>query len=122
MALADRLRCGLCTPGERCQHRKQDGTVCGAVLDRRGRHALKCPCGPYRTGKHDALRDFCAGYHHRVTGYTATTEQLVPAWNRTDPNTGEVEAAKLDVATRDAVTGNVVYLDASVTCAHSDTQ
>ena len=33
-----------------------------------------------------------------------------------------MEAAKLDVATRDAVTGNVVFLDASVTCAHSDEQ
>eukprot|EP00959_Pyramimonas_sp_CCMP1952_P278413 5820766-Pyramimonas_sp.AAC.1 len=46
-----------------------------------------------------AVLDFRAGYHCRVTGYTATTEQLVLTWNRTDPNTGEVGAAKLDVAT-----------------------
>ena len=68
------------------------------------------------------MRDFCAAYHQKVTGYAATTEQLVTAWNRTNPRTGELEKAKLDVATRDAVTGNVVYLDTSITCAYSDDQ
>ena len=68
------------------------------------------------------MRDFCAAYHQKITGYAATTEQLVPAWNRIHPRTGELEEAKLDVATRDAVTGNVIYLDTSIACAHSDDQ
>ena len=68
------------------------------------------------------MRDFCAAYHHKVTGYATTAEQLVPAWHRTNPRTGVLEEAKLDVATRDAVTGNVVYLDTSIACAHSDEQ
>ena len=68
------------------------------------------------------MRDFCVAYHAKVTGYAATTEQLVPAWNRIHPRTGELEEAKLDVATRDAVTGNVIHLDASVTRAHCDDQ
>ena len=68
------------------------------------------------------MRDFCAAYHHKVTGYSATTKQLVTAWHRTNPRTGEWEEAKLDVATRDAVTGAAVYLDVSIACAHSDDQ
>ena len=47
---------------------------------------------------------------------------MVTAWHRTNPRTGEWEEAKLDVATRDAVTGTAVYLDVSIACAHSDDQ
>ena len=38
-----------------------------------------------------------------------------------NPRTGLLEEARLDVATRDAVTGQTVFLDTSVTCAHSGT-
>ena len=43
----------------------------------------------------------------------------MPAWDRTDPTTGELEQARLDVATRDAATGRTIYVDWSVTCEHS---
>ena len=42
------------------------------------------------------------------------------AWDRVDPNTGELEEARLDVATRDNVNGRPVYVDWSVTCEHSE--
>ena len=41
------------------------------------------------------------------------------AWDRLNPHTGCLEEAKLDVATRDAVTGRKIYIDTTVTCAHS---
>ena len=40
------------------------------------------------------------------------------AWDRVNPNTGLLEEARLDVATRDAASGRKIFIDASVTCAH----
>ena len=40
------------------------------------------------------------------------------AWDRVDPNTGLLEEARLDVATRDAATGRKIFIDTCVTCAH----
>ena len=65
---------------------------------------------------------FCAAYYQKVTGYASIAEQAVTPWNRTHPRNGALEEAKLDVATRDAVTGNAVYFDASIACAPSDDQ
>ena len=69
--------------------------------------------------RHDALRDFTASFHPKVTGYVANTEQRVTAWNRVNPRTHLLEEARLDVAIRDAVSGRTIFVDASVTCAHS---
>ena len=41
------------------------------------------------------------------------------AWDRVDFDTGELEEARLDVATRDAATGQPIFVDWSVTCEHS---
>ena len=122
LMLRDRLRLPVCPPGAQCRHRKQDGTFCNEPLDERGKHALKCPAGPTRTARHNGIRDFTAGYHSRVTGLTAVKEQRVTAWDRTNPRTGIHEEAVLDVATRDNITGGVIYLDATVTCAHSGSE
>ena len=43
--LRDRLRLPVCPEGARCQHRRKDGSLCGEVLDARGKHALKCEVG-----------------------------------------------------------------------------
>jgi hypothetical protein len=117
--LQDRLRCDLCNPEGRCQHRSAAGILCNEPLDRRGKHALKCEVGKARTGRHDSLRDFTAKYHQKVTGIVAVKEQRVVAWDRLDHQTGVMEEAKLDVATRDAVTGRKIFIDTTVTCAHS---
>ena len=92
---------------------------CGEPLDRRGKHALKCAVGPFRGVRHDSLRDFTARFHRLVTGHAAETEQRVPAWDRVNPRTGVLQEAVLDVATRDAVSGRLIFVDTTVTCAHS---
>lgn len=119
VALRDRLRLDVCLAGAPCQHRKEDGTLCGALLDGRGRHAKKCECGPTRGARHNNLRDFTASFHPKVTGYAAVKEQRVVAWDRVNPRTGLTEEARLDVCTRDAATGRPVFVDTMVTCAHS---
>ena len=119
LMLQDRLRLPVCPEGAVCKHQKENGEVCGQALDRRGQHAKKCECGGSRMARHDALRDFTASFHPKVTGFTTNTEQRVTAWDRVNPRTGLLEEARLDVATRDAVSGRTIYVDASVTCAHS---
>ena len=96
-----RLRCFVCQPGAACQHRREDGTICGAPLDGYGWHARCCGVGQSRTARHDRMRDWHAKLHTSLTGFAAATEQLVPAWDRVNQRTGLLEAAKLDVATTD---------------------
>ena len=115
-----RLRCDVCPQGAVCQHRRQDGTICGAPLDRRGWHARCCGVGQSRTARHDRMRDWHAKLHTSLTGFAATTEQLVPAWDRVNRRTGLLEAAKLDVATTDPSTGRPVFVDWSITCEYSE--
>ena len=114
----DRLRRPVCPPGATCQHRREDGTLCGEPLDERSKHALKCEVGRTRTARHDGLRDCTANLHPKVSGYVATKEQRVTAWDRVNPRTGLLEEARLDVATRDAATGRKFFVDTMVTCAH----
>ena len=57
-------------------------------------------------------------FHPKVSGYAAVREQRVSAWDRVNARTGALEEARLDVATRDAVSGRTIYVDARVTCAH----
>ena len=38
-----------------CQQRRADGSVCGAVLDVKGRHARSCKAGGWVVRKHDAV-------------------------------------------------------------------
>ena len=119
IAIRDRLRLDLCPEGARCQRRNAEGVVCGQLLDRRGKHAKLCEFGRARSARHDGLRDFAAGYHQRTTGLVAQTEQRVVAWDRVNPRTGLLEEARLDVATRDALTGRLLFVDVTVTCAYS---
>ena len=57
-----------------------------------------------------------------LRGFAASTEQRVCAWDQVDPRTGRLEEARLDVATRDAITALPIFVDATVTCAHSGYQ
>ena len=41
------------------------------------------------------------------------------AWDRINPRTGVLEEAILDVSTRDAASGHKIFVDVTVTCAHS---
>jgi hypothetical protein len=120
VALRDRLRMLLCSPGARCQHRRCDGTLCNEPLDPRGKHAKKCEIGPSRNGRHDQIKHFTAAFHQKVTGYVAAKEQRVSAWDRLNPRTQVLEEAVLDVSTRDAASGRKIFVDVTVTCAHSE--
>ena len=115
-----RLGRDVLAPGLTCQHRNATtGEVCGQPLDTKGWHARKCGCGGSRDYRHDSLRDWHATWHTAHTGYAATTEKRVVAWDRQLPN-GELQEARLDVATRDPATAATIYVDWSVTCEHSD--
>eukprot|EP00973_Karenia_brevis_P044065 6105664-Karenia_brevis.AAC.1 len=62
VALRRRLRLAVCPAGARCQHRRDDGRVCGELLDANGHHALTC-LGRARNSRHDRLRDWAAKTH-----------------------------------------------------------
>ena len=64
------------------------------------------------------MRDVSADLHSKATGYVVAKEQRVTAWDRTNSRTGQHEEARLDYATRNASTGNKIFVDAMVTCAH----
>ena len=76
--------------------------------------------GGSRDARHDELRDWHSATRKALTGTAAPTEQHVPAWDRTDPTTGRLEEAVLDLNLRDPVEGRLVHVDWSVTCEHSD--
>ena len=92
---------------------------CGVVLDPQGWHARQCGVGCSRTARHDSLRDWHGRRHRELTGHAVATEQRVPAWDRVDAVSGDLEEARLDLATRDAVAGTPVFVDWSVTCEYS---
>ena len=54
--VASRTRLHMPIPGcvGLCQHRRRDGTLCGAPLDPHGYHARICPCGGWVMKRHDA--------------------------------------------------------------------
>ena len=117
--LRDRVLLPVCTEGALCQHRRPDGRLCNAPLDRRGRHARMCGVGGGRGARHNRVRDwFCATYS-ACTGLLAVSERHAPQWDVVDPGTQEVVQARLDVATSDSRTGLPLYLDVVVKCAYS---
>ena len=69
--------------------------------------------------RHDRIRDWTAATYSECTGLPANTEQRVPAWDTVDPVSGELEEARLDVATSDAGTGAALFFDVVVKCAFS---
>ena len=70
-------------------------------------------------GRHNTLRDWLGspdgsrGLIPEATGRRAQTEQLVPHWDRADVETGEVDHARVDVATADTWWRRI-YLDITI--------
>ena len=105
--------------GERTNHISQHALTCGAPLDTFGADARKCGVGGSKDARHDASRDFTAKSHKDVTDKLALKEQHVIVCDLVNPKTGELEEARLDVCTRDAVSKHLIYIDVMITCAHS---
>ena len=121
--LRDRLLLPVCPPGSTCHHRKADGTLCGALLDARGKHAVKCKAQGLNEQRHNNMRDWEADAWKECTCMPTSTEQHVPRWDvtRIDPQTGQpyVEEARLDVASSDPSTGAPIFMDTVVYCCHT---
>ena len=64
-----------------CQHRRPNGTVCGAALDPKGVHAKTCPVGGWRVRRHNTgvniLADWCVNFCDCLV----FKEQVLPAAN-----------------------------------------
>ena len=123
VVLCDRLLLPVCQAGSYCQHRRRNGTICGAPLDARGHHARKCNIGGALDERHDSLRDYGASAWTGCTGVPALTEQRVPEWDRTVIDaTGRavLEEAVLDIVSSDPMTGQAVHVDVTVTTANPD--
>ena len=79
-----------------------------------------CVCVCVCVCRHDGVRDWACAAYKECTGLPARTEQHVPQWDDVDPETGEVEEARLDVAASDVGTGAPIYYDVVVKCAFSE--
>jgi len=124
VTLRDRLLLPLSPEGARCQHRRSDtGLLCGALLDRRGKHARMCAIGGGWVRRHNSIRDWAARTYTACCGLPALTEQRVPEWDllHTDTATGAqwVEEAVLDVATAHPQSGSRLFFDAVVATAYT---
>jgi hypothetical protein len=119
IALRDRLLLPVCREGDRCQHRRPDGRLCGILLDARGHHARKCGIGGALDARHNSIRDWGQATCKECFGTPAVKEQRIPEWDRVNPRTGDLEAAVLDVVAHDPSTGSPLYVDVVVACAHS---
>ena len=112
--LRDRLLYSVCPENATCKHRRADGVLCGAPLDSRGKHAIKCKCQGLVDARHNDLRDWSGDSWKDCTGLRFTKEQHVPQWDTISRRTGNTIEARLDVATSDPSTGEALYFDVCV--------
>ena len=114
VALCDRLLLPVCQEGARCQHRRTNGTLCGAFLDSRGHHARKCNIGGALGRRHDTLRDHGAQAWTACARVPAPTEQRIPELDRLVPDADRnlvLQEAVMDIVTSDPGTGQLVHVD-----------
>ena len=79
LALRDRLLLPICPEGACCKHtRRNDGRICGAPLDRRGKHARMCAIGGGVMARHNRIRDWIGPTYTQCSGLPASMEQRVP--------------------------------------------
>ena len=85
-SLAAHFRMHLDVPGccGTCQHRAKNGTLCGAVLDRKGVHARSCPVGGWRMRKHDSCCGVLNNWLEEMGCYVEVEVVLPPASNDLD--------------------------------------
>ena len=106
--IAVRRRAHADIPGMRgrCQHRKQDGIICGVELDPTGVHAASCRWGGWWVRKHDAAAR-ALGSWAEEQGAEVYYEQHVPSANN------NVEA-RLDVIIHHEKTRQPALIDVTI--------
>ena len=89
-----------------CKHTKPDGSICGAILDSKGRHAKACRNQGWRVRKHNAvaagLADCCAAH-----GCVVETESVVPTASDAS------EESRMDLILRAPNHAQPIYVDVS---------
>ena len=101
-----------------CQHRRRDGSICGAVLDEHGFHARCCPAGGWLVRRHDAACAVLAGWCENmgcclVAGQKPWGEVLVPWAALRRPE------ARMDLVIHAPGFATPVYVDLTVASALS---
>ena len=95
-----------------CKHTKPDGSICGAILDSKGRHARACRNQGWRVRKHNAvaagLADWCAAH-----GCVVETESVVPTASDAS------EESRMDLILRAPNHAQPIYVDVTVADATS---
>jgi hypothetical protein len=66
------------TPQPTHCHRHTDTRTCNHHVCPQLHHALNCPFGPYRSARHNAVRDTIAALIQRITGQEPLKEQQLP--------------------------------------------
>ena len=119
-AIALRTRLHLPLPGThlRCQHRRRDGSICGAVQDAFGFHARCCPAGGWLVRRHDSacavLGQWCEDMGCQLeAGQKSWGEVLVP-WAA--PSRPE---ARMDLVVRAPGIATPFYIDVTIASALS---
>ena len=110
------VRHRLCLPVPRCsgycQHRRPDGSICGAFLDVHGIHARYCPVGGWLLRRHDGARDILGDWceeNHCVV----QREIVLPMAN------AQRAEARMDLVVYCPESNVPAYLDVSIVSALS---
>ena len=109
-ALRHRLGMQLHTHGAPCQH-NHNGTQCAQPLDTHAHHSLTCNTGPYRTQRHDNIKQTLNKWI-KQHGYNTQVERHTPDLDTTLPDGTHTKAIMDIVATQDT---QVYYIDVTVT-------
>ena len=118
IALRTRLHTSLPQCRGQCQHRRQDGSICGADLDVFGFHARCCAFGGWLVRRHDAacavLGDWCQDLGCQLeVGQKPYGEVLVPWAAPARPE------ARMDLVIRVPGVASPFYVDLTVASALS---
>ena len=110
IALRTRLHMDLPQCSGRCQHQRPDGSICGAELDAKGKHARSCAVGGWLVRRHDngcaALAAWCEDM-----GCTVHREVVLPN------STSDRPEARMDLVIHAPHLSEPVHVDVTIVSA-----
>ncbi len=118
-AIASKLRLNKAQTdnASQCQ-RRTDARTCNEPVTTQLHHALSCAFGPYRTSRHNAIRDAIATLIRKITGHEPLIEQDIPPQPHSPghhPDDANAHHNRSDVTWHTAT--ETVHLDIMVTSA-----